>query len=237
VNQVGVEANTASRQLLGRVSGLSDAIAAEMVRFRESNGPFRSRREFLKVPRLGPKTFEQAAGFLRIHGAENPLDNSGIHPESYDIVSAMAKDCGCSVDALIKDQNRLSRVDVNRYITESVGMPTLRDMIAELANPGRDPRSAFVPFSFDEAIHEITDLVPGMQVPGIVTNVTAFGAFVDIGVHQDGLVHISQMADRFVKDPAQIVKVRDTVLVTVLEVDVRRRRISLSMKTCQDVSG
>ena len=230
VNQVGVEANTASRELLCRVSGLNDITAANMVRFRNENGPFRSRKDFLKVPRLGPKAFEQAAGFLRIHNAGSPLDRSGIHPESYQVVERMAKDAGIGIEELVMNAEEISRIDLNGYVTDTIGMPTLKDIVKELASPGRDPRKEFQAFSFDDTIHDIKDLVPGMKVPGIVTNVTAFGAFVDIGVHQDGLVHISQMADRFVKDPNEIVTVRQAVTVTVLEKDVKRKRISLSMK-------
>lgn len=233
VNKVGVEANTASRQLLSRVAGLNDTIAANMVKFREENGTFKSRKDFLKVPRLGPKAFEQAAGFLRIHGAAHPLDASGVHPESYGIVNHMAKDLGVEIKDLVKNTDQINALDLKRYMTQTIGMPTLKDIAKELANPGRDPRKAFISFSFDDTIHEIKDLVPGMTVPGIVTNVTAFGAFVDIGVHQDGLLHISQMADRFVKDPGEIVTVRDAVMVTILEVDVQRNRISLSMKKGQ----
>ena len=230
VNQVGVEANTASRELLSQVSGLNDTIAANMVLFRNENGPFRSRKDFLKVPRLGPKAFEQAAGFLRIHNAGNPLDRSGIHPESYKIVEKMAKDVGLSIEDLMMNSLEITRIQLARYVTETIGMPTLKDIVKELASPGRDPRKEFQAFSFDNTIHDIKDLVPGMKVPGIVTNVTAFGAFVDIGVHQDGLVHISQLADRFVKDPNEIVTVRQAVIVTILEKDVKRKRISLSMK-------
>ncbi|MBU1342887.1 MAG: RNA-binding transcriptional accessory protein [Proteobacteria bacterium] len=230
VNQVGVEANTASRELLCRVSGLNDTIAANMVLFRNENGPFKSRKDFLKVPRLGPKAFEQSAGFLRIHNAKHPLDRSGIHPEAYGIVEKMARDAGLSIEKLAMNIEEISRIDLNRYVTDTVGMPTLRDIVKELASPGRDPRKKFQDFSFDDTIHDIKDLVPGMKVPGIVTNVTAFGAFVDIGVHQDGLVHISQMADRYIKDPNEIVIVRQVVVVTVLEVDAKRKRISLSMK-------
>jgi len=228
VNQVGVEANTASRELLSRVSGMNETTAANMVRFRNENGPFKSRKTFLKVPRLGPKAFEQAAGFLRIHTAVNPLDRSGIHPESYKIVEKMAKDVGLDVADLMQNAEKVNAIDLNRYVTDTTGLPTLRDIVKELVNPGRDPRKKFETVSFDDTIHDIKDLVSGMVVPGIVTNVTAFGAFVDIGVHQDGLVHISQMADRFVKDPNEIVTVRQAVAVTVLEVDVKRKRISLS---------
>jgi uncharacterized protein len=230
VNQVGVEANTASQELLARVSGLNHTIAANMVAFRNENGPFKSRKEFLKVPRLGPKAFEQAAGFLRIRGAGHALDNSGIHPESYGVVEKMAEDLGIDIETLAMNPDQISRIDLNSYLSNTVGLPTLKDILKELASPGRDPRQEFKAISFDETIHGITDLVPGMKVPGIVTNVTAFGAFVDIGVHQDGLVHISRMADRFVRDPGKIVSVHQAVMVTVLEVDVKRNRISLSLK-------
>ena len=230
VNKVGVEVNTAGRELLSRVAGLNDTIAANMILFRNENGPFRSRKTFLKVPRLGPKAFEQAAGFLRIHDGDHPLDRSGIHPESYGVVEKIAKDLKIGIQDLLMNSDEINRIGLKQYITESIGLPTLKDITKELANPGRDPRKQFQAFSFDTAIHDIKDLVPGMNVPGIVTNVTAFGAFVDIGVHQDGLVHISRLADRFVKDPHDIVTVRQAVIVTVLEVDVKRKRISLSMK-------
>ena len=228
VNQVGVEANTASRELLARVAGLNDTIAANMVRFRQENGPFLSRQAFLQVPRLGPKAFEQAAGFLRIRRAKNPLDASGIHPESYSVVEQMARDLGCSPDDLVMGMDLVNKIAPENYITDTLGMPTLKDILSELKQPGRDPRKAFQTFSFDPGVHAVTDLVPGMRLPGIVTNVTAFGAFVDIGVHQDGLVHISQLADRFVKDPNEIVTVRQQVKVRVL--DVKGKRISLSLK-------
>lgn len=230
VNRVGVEVNTASRELLARVSGLNRTIAKNIVRFRNDNGPFGSRTELHKVPRLGPKAFEQCAGFLRIHQASNPLDQTGIHPESYPVVKQMAKDEGVTVQDLINNKTMTERLPLKKYITDSAGLPTLKDIITELQNPGRDPRKEFQAFSFDNTIHEITDLAPGMKIPGIVTNVTAFGAFVDIGVHQDGLVHISRLADRFIKDPNEVVKVRQTVMVTILDVDIRRKRISLSMK-------
>ena len=230
VNKVGVEVNTAGQELLARVSGLNDTIAGNMISFRNENGPFRSRKAFLKVPRLGPKAFEQAAGFLRIHDGDHPLDRSGIHPESYAVVEKMAKDLKMEIQDLLMNQEQIAKIDLKQYVTESIGLPTLKDIVKELASPGLDPRKQFQAFSFDEAIHDIKDLVPGMKVPGIVTNVTAFGAFVDIGVHQDGLVHISQLADRFVKNPAEVVTVRQTVIVTVLEVDAKRKRISLSMK-------
>lgn len=229
VNTVGVEANTASRELLSRVSGLNDTIAANMVQFRSENGPFKSRKEFLKVPRLGPKAFEQAAGFLRIHHSPNPLDRSGIHPESYAVAEKMAADAGLGIETLMADLQQIQKIPLSHYVTDTIGMPTLEDIAKELASPGRDPRKEFHSFSFDDTIHDIKDLSPGMRVPGIVTNVTAFGAFVDIGVHQDGLVHISRMAKRFVKDPNEVVSVRQTVVVTILEVDVKRNRISLSM--------
>jgi uncharacterized protein len=230
VNKVGVEVNTAGQELLARVSGLNDTIAGNMIAFRNENGPFRSRKAFLKVPRLGPKAFEQAAGFLRIHDGDHPLDRSGIHPESYAVVENMANELKMEIQDLLMNQEQIKKIDLKPYVTESIGLPTLKDILKELASPGRDPRKQFQAFSFDEAIHDIKDLAPGMKVPGIVTNVTAFGAFVDIGVHQDGLVHISQLADRFVKNPAEVVTVRQTVLVTVLELDAKRKRISLSMK-------
>ncbi len=230
VNQVGVEANTASKDLLAQVSGLNPTIAANMVAYRNEHGAFTTRKSFLKVPRLGPKAFEQAAGFLRILNGKNPLDKSGIHPESYEIVARMARQSGCKIEELLHNAQKVRAIDLGAYVTPTVGLPTLTDIVNELAAPGRDPRQSFQSFSFDESIHKITDLVPGMRVPGIVTNVTAFGAFVDIGVHQDGLVHISQLADRYVKDPSEIVSVRQQVRVRVLEVDVKRKRISLSMK-------
>ena len=230
VNQVGVEANTASRELLARVAGLNDTIAANMVRFRQENGPFLTRQAFLQVPRLGPKAFEQAAGFLRIRSAKNPLDTSGIHPESYGVVEQMTRDQGCRPKDLVMNEELVNNIVLEDYITDALGMPTLKDILSELKQPGRDPRKAFQTFCFDPGVHAITDLVPGMRLPGLVTNVTAFGAFVDIGVHQDGLVHISQMADRFVKDPGDIVTVRQQVQVRVLDVDVNRKRISLSLK-------
>ncbi len=231
VNGVGVDLNRASLQLLAYVSGLNAGIAKNIVSYREENGPFRNRKQLLKVPRLGPKAFEQSAGFLRIPDAENPLDASAVHPESYHIVDAMAKDLGASVIDIIQKPDIRELIDVARYVTNTVGIPTLRDILNELAKPGRDPRKTFEAFSFADGIEKIETLRPGMKLPGIVTNITAFGAFVDIGVHQDGLVHISQMADRFVKNPADIVKVQQQVAVTVLEVDLARNRISLSMKS------
>ena len=203
VTQAGVEANTASKELLAQVSGLNSPIAANMVAYRNEHGAFTTRKQFLKVPRLGPKAFEQAAGFLRIKNGKNSLDNSGIHPESYGIVDQMAKSVGCKIEELLHNAQQVKTIELTDHVTPKVGLPTLTDIVNELAVPGRDPRQAFQSFSFDETIHKISDLVPGMNVPGIVTNVTAFGAFVDIGVHQDGLVHLSQLADRYIKDPSE----------------------------------
>jgi uncharacterized protein len=231
VNAVGVEVNTASKQLLGYVSGLSASVAEKVVQYRNTNGPFKRRRDLLAVPRLGDKAFEQAAGFLRIRGAANPLDESAVHPESYAVVDQMARDLGATVRDLVRDEALRQKIDPRRYVTDSVGLPTLQDILAELAKPGRDPREAFEVFAFTEGVRTLDDVHPGMTLPGIVTNVTAFGAFVDIGVHQDGLVHISQLADRFVKDPNTVVRVQQQVKVTVLEVDAARKRIALSMRT------
>jgi protein Tex len=230
VNAVGVEANTASAQLLSYVSGLGPSLAENIVKYRNENGPFRSREELKKVHRLGAKAFEQAAGFLRIRDGIHPLDASAVHPESYGIVEKMARDQGCSVYDLIQDENRRKPIDLQTYVTDRVGLPTLRDIMVELAKPGRDPRQQFENIVFAEGIDKIGDLVPGMKLPGVVTNITAFGAFVDIGVHQDGLVHLSEMANGFVKSPADVVKVSQKVDVTVLAVDLQRNRISLSMK-------
>lgn len=230
VNAVGVDVNTSSRQLLMYVSGLGPQLAANVVAFRDRNGPFRSRQELMNVPRLGSKAFEQSAGFLRVRDGLNPLDASAVHPESYGIVEAMAADLGCAVVDLIRKEDVRGRIRPERYVNETVGLPTLRDIVEELAKPGRDPRERFEAVQFDEGIQTIADLRPGMRLPGIVTNITAFGAFVDIGVHQDGLVHISEMADRFVKDPGEIVKVQQKVLVRVLDVDTTRQRIALSMR-------
>ena len=231
VNAVGVEVNTASPQLLSRVSGLGPSLATGIVVLREQKGPFNSRDELMKVPRLGPKAYEQAAGFLRIRDGKNPLDASAVHPESYPVVEAMAKDLECTIEELLSRQGIRKRIQPENYVSETVGLPTITDILAELEKPGRDPRQAFEEFSFAEGVHEMEDLEAGMKLPGVVTNVTNFGAFVDVGVHQDGLVHISQLADHFVKDPHQVVKVHDRVQVTVLDVDMARRRISLSMRT------
>lgn len=230
VNRVGVELNTASKQLLSYVSGLGPTLAANIVSYRNENGPFRSRKELLKVPRLGPKAFEQCAGFLRVREGEHPLDASAVHPERYEVVDTMARDLGCGVKDLLVDSGLRARLQLEKYVSDGVGLPTLKDILDELAKPGRDPRKQFEVFSFQEGVEKMEDLKPGMKLPGIVTNVTAFGAFVDIGVHQDGLVHVSQLADRFVKDPAEIVKVAQKVRVTVTEVDLERKRIALSMK-------
>lgn len=231
VNAVGVELNTASKQILSYVSGLGPALAQQIVNYRMANGPFRSRRELKKVPRLGDKAFEQAAGFLRIRNGEHPLDASAVHPERYGLVEQMAKDLGVKVGDLMRDEQLRKQIDLKKYISEEVGLPTLNDIVAELSKPGRDPREQFEIFSFTEGVNSISDLRIGMRLPGIVTNITNFGAFVDIGVHQDGLVHLSQLANRFVSDPHQVVKVQQQVMVTVTEIDEKRKRIGLSMKT------
>jgi uncharacterized protein len=233
VNRVGVEVNTASKELLTYVSGLGPQLAGNIVKYRNEHGPFKKRVEFKEVSKLGPKAFEQAAGFLRIRDGENALDRTAVHPESYRVVLAMAADLHCSVDDLIHDEALRARIDLNRYITDKIGLPTLKDILSELEKPGRDPRETFEAITFTEGVEKIEDVTAGMQLPGVVTNVTAFGAFVDIGVHQDGLVHISELSDRYVKNPADVVKVQQKVMVTVLKVDVQRKRISLSMKKAQ----
>lgn len=230
VNSVGVELNTASKQLLAYVSGIGDSLAKNIVEYRDEHGAFRSRKELLKVPRMGEKVFEQCSGFLRIRNGVHPLDKSAVHPESYHIVEKMAGDVNCGIDDLIADKELRKKIKLQDYVTETIGLPTLKDIMSELEKPGRDPRKTFEAFSFDENVHEIADLREGMRLPGIVTNVTNFGAFVDVGVHQDGLVHISQLADSFVDDPNTIVKVGQKVWVHVTEVDVKRKRIALSMK-------
>ena len=230
VNTVGVNLNTASRHLLSYVSGLNATTARNIVEYRTKNGAFKSRAELKKVPRLGPVAFVQCAGFLRIPGAKNPLDNTAVHPESYDIVKAMAGDCGCSVAELIENKDTQKKININKYVTDAVGVPTLADIMSELQRPGRDPRDEVEVFEFDPRVHEVADLQVGMLLPGIVTNITNFGAFVDVGVHQDGLVHISQLADRYVKDPNDVVKLHQHVVVRVVDVDTRRNRIALSMR-------
>jgi uncharacterized protein len=235
VNAVGVEVNTASKELLTYVSGLGPGLAKAIVAYRHENGAFASRAQLKKVSRLGPKAFEQAAGFLRIRDAVNPLDASAVHPESYAVVKTMAKDQGCTVRDLMEKDSVRNGIDLKRYVTDTVGLPTLKDIMNELAKPGRDPRQQFETFSFAEGVGKLEDLEKGMRIPGIVTNVTAFGAFVDIGVHQDGLVHISQLSNRFAKNPNDAVKVHQKVMVTVLAVDMERKRISLSMKDNAEV--
>ncbi|MFN8437566.1 MAG: Tex family protein [Cytophagales bacterium] len=230
VNHVGVELNTASKQLLSYVSGLGPALAQNIIEYRNQNGAFKTRAELKKVARLGDKAYEQAAGFLRIRGAKNPLDCSAVHPESYKIVEQMAKDLSCTVEELMKNAELRKQIKPQKYVTETVGLPTLNDIINELAKPGRDPREAFEAFSFQDGVNHIEDLRIGMKLPGIVTNLTAFGAFVDIGVHQDGLVHVSQITDKFITNPSEVLKVAQKVMVTVTEVDISRKRISLTMK-------
>ena len=230
VNLVGVNVNTASLHLLTYISGLGPTLAKNIVDYRRENGAFTSRAQLKKVPRLGPAAFEQCAGFLRVDGAKNPLDNSAVHPERYAVVENMAKDLGCSVGELIGSNEKIRQIPLEKYVTAEVGMPTLNDIVAELEKPGRDPREDLEEFAFDERVHTVADLVPGMLLPGIVTNITKFGAFVDVGVHQDGLVHVSQLANRFVADPAEMVRLHQHVQVKVVEVDTKRNRISLTMK-------
>lgn len=230
VNSVGVELNTASRELLTYVSGLGPTLAANIIAYREENGPFADRRELLKVPRLGPKAFEQCAGFLRIRGGRNPLDASAVHPERYPLVKTMAKDAGVPLDLLLQSETVRQKIDPHRYVDGTVGLPTLDDILSELAKPGRDPRRSFEQFHFAEGVHAIEDLREGMRLPAVITNVTRFGAFADIGIKQDGLIHISQLADRFVKEPGDIVKVGQKVEVRVLEIDRERNRVSLSLR-------
>lgn len=230
VNMVGVNLNTASHHLLTYISGLGPALAKNIVAFRNEHGPFESRSQLKKVPRLGAKAYEQAAGFLRISDAKNPLDNTAVHPESYSIVEKMAKDLKCTITDLIKNKHLREKIDVHKYVTDTTGLPTLKDIMEELEKPGRDPRQTIKVFEFAKDVFSIEDLKPGMVVPGIVTNITNFGAFVDVGVKQDGLVHISQMADRYISNPADVVKLHQHVEVKVLEIDVARKRIQLSMK-------
>ncbi|MCF8234367.1 MAG: RNA-binding transcriptional accessory protein [Bacteroidales bacterium] len=230
VNQVGVEMNTASKELLTHVSGLGPVLAKNILEYRKENGPFKSRKQLMKVPRFGGKAFEQAAGFLRIHNADNPLDSSAVHPESYGVVEKMAKKMNTTIEGLIKNKTLRKEIELKDFITGKTGMPTLLDIMEELDKPGRDPREKFDQFEFDKNVNRMEDVKEGMVLPGIVTNITAFGAFVDIGVHQDGLIHISQMADRFVKDPNEIVKINEKVMVKVMDVDIDRKRIQLSLK-------
>lgn len=230
VNYVGVEVNTASKELLSYVSGVGPLLAKNIVEYRDENGPFASRQALKNVPRFGDKAFEQAAGFLRIHDAENPLDNSAVHPESYSIVDQMAKKTGCTIVDLIKDESLRKKINIQDFVTEKAGLPTLKDIMLELAKPGRDPRQKVEMFAFDKNISTINDLEVGMVVPGIVTNITNFGCFVDIGVHQDGLVHISQLANQYVRDPNEVVRLNQKVMVRVMSVEVDRKRINLSIK-------
>jgi uncharacterized protein len=227
---VGVEVNTASEQLLTYVSGLGPSLAKNIISHRDENGPFRSRQELKKISRFGDKAFEQAAGFLRIAGGDNPLDQSAVHPESYHVVAAMAKQLKCTVNDLISNANLRKQIVPEQFVDERTGLPTIQDILLELAKPGRDPRKEFEMFEFDKNINSIHDLQKGMRLPGIVTNITNFGAFVDIGVHQDGLVHVSQLADRYVRDPNEVVKLNQKVMVEVLDVDPDTKRIQLTMK-------
>jgi protein Tex len=229
VNAVGVEVNTASSHLLRYISGLGPQLAQNVVDYRTENGPFKSRKELLKVKRMGPKAFEQSAGFLRIRNAENPLDSSAVHPESYHVVEKMSKDAGCDVKELIGNESKRKEIDLEKYITPVTGLPTLKDIMDELAKPGRDPRSKIKEFRFAD-VHQMEDLTEGMIIPGIVTNVTKFGAFVDIGIKQDGLVHISNLSKTYIQDPSSVVKLNQHVMVKVLSVDIDRKRIQLSMK-------
>jgi uncharacterized protein len=233
VNAVGVEVNTASSHLLTYVSGLGPQLAQNVVDYRAENGPFRSRKELMKVKRMGAKAFEQSAGFLRIRNADNPLDSSAVHPESYHVVEKMAKDIGCDIKSLITDDGKRKEIDLEKYITPVTGLPTLKDIMEELAKPGRDPRSRIKEFRFAD-VHDMEDLTQGMVIPGIVTNVTKFGAFVDIGIKQDGLVHISNLSKTYVQDPSTVVKLHQHVMVKVLSVDLERKRIQLSMKDVAD---
>ena len=230
VNAVGVDVNTASKELLVHISGLGPVLAQNIIDYRNENGDFKLRSDLKKVKRFGDKAFEQSAGFLRISGGANPLDNSAVHPESYHIVEEMASDLGCDVSELISNKELINKIEINKYVTDTTGLPTLNDIKSELEKPGRDPRCTFDMFEFDKNVKTIDDVKPGMILPGIITNITSFGAFVDIGIHEDGLVHISQMADRYVSDPNKIVKLNQKVMVKVLEVDTKRKRISLSMK-------
>jgi uncharacterized protein len=231
VNAVGADVNTASVPLLARISGLSESLAKNIVAYRDTNGPFRSRLQLLKVPRVGERTFQQAAGFLRIMAGDNPLDRSAVHPEAYPVVQRIIEAVKLPVRDVIGRTDILRALPPERFVDDQFGLPTVKDILAELEKPGRDPRPEFKTAVFKDGVHELTDLQPGMQLEGVVTNVANFGAFVDIGVHQDGLVHVSQLADRFVKDPREVVKAGDIVTVRVVEVDLERRRIALTMKS------
>ena len=230
VNSVGVDINTASKHLLLYISGLGPQLAQNIIDYRKENGPFHSRKELLKVPRMGEKAFEQAASFLRIASSENPLDNSAVHPERYALVEKMAFDLGCTVKELIADKELRKRLVLENYLSEEVGMPTLKDILEELDKPGRDPRQTIKVFEFDASVKTIDDLKEGMLLPGIVTNITNFGCFVDIGIKENGLVHISQLADRYVSDPTEIVSIHQQIMVKVMSVDKERKRVQLSMK-------
>jgi uncharacterized protein len=231
VNYVGVDLNMASKELLGYVAGINSAIAKNIITYRNENGAFKSREKLLEVPKFGPKAFEQSAGFLRIRDGENPLDNSAVHPESYAIAERILNDVKLSLEDVSKNPTSLDSIDIKKYITKTVGEPTLRDIVSELKKPGRDPRAEFKYATFKEGIKEIRDLSVGMELEGVVTNVANFGAFIDIGVHQDGLVHVSQLADRFVDDPKKVIKVGQIVKVRVLEVNEALKRVSLTMKS------
>jgi uncharacterized protein len=233
VNLVGVNVNTASSHLLNFVSGLGPLLARNIVEYRKENGPFTARTELKKVPRMGPKAFEQCAGFLRIPGGANPLDNSAVHPERYQLVNRIAADRKCKVEELIGRENLKGEVAPEKYLSDEVGLPTLNDILAELAKPGLDPRSGIKVFEFSDGVYSMKDLIPGMVLPGIVTNITRFGAFVDVGVKQDGLVHVSELANRYVSDPSEVVKLHQHVKVKVLEVDIPRKRIAFSMKQAE----
>jgi uncharacterized protein len=230
VNSVGVNLNTASKHLLTYISGLGPTLAENITNYRKENGAFQSREELKKVSRMGPAAFEQSAGFLRIPGAKNPLDNSGVHPESYKIVKQIAKDLKCEISDLVRNETLVSKIDFQKYVTAEVGLPTLNDIKNELLKPGRDPRKPIKVFEFANGIFSINDLREGMELPGIVNNITNFGAFVDLGIKESGLIHISEMADRFISDPNQIVKLQQHLKVRVKEIDVARKRIQLSLK-------
>jgi len=234
VNHVGVELNSASAQLLTYVSGLGPALAANIIEYRTEHGAFTSRKQLLKVKRFGQKAFEQAAGFLRIPGAKNPLDNSAVHPESYGVVEKMAASLGFGLQQMLGMEGLEKELDLQSFVDGETGLPTLKDILVELKKPGRDPRKSFQRFEFDQRVHHVEDLNEGMILPGIVTNITAFGAFVDVGVHQDGLVHISQLKDAYVSDPAEVVSLHQHVQVKVLSVDIARKRIALTMKGLQN---